>query len=304
MVEIHKVREKRGSIGFLLRTRDRCDLTPLTLPPLLSEESIDVYWVDGSESEEGRARALNGYRDYPGLCEVHSGVNFGQMGSWIYGIRRLLQQGYEYLGFVEDDVLLYPGWLRAALGLYALGQKDGLNVGSVSARCIADRVMVPRTGYAVMGNIGCGMSIMKQEVFLKLLYDESESVLKNPMFQFSQIYEAFKELAGVDYPFSKRILKDLEGKEIEPGIVYEWNMSNDWWWEVILLRQGMVALAATPSFARNIDKDGALDDVMTAPTVSDPSFDWPSFIGRLQHLYENPIIKLAPQYQASSQAGT
>ncbi|HEU0118679.1 MAG TPA: hypothetical protein VFR09_08620, partial [Alphaproteobacteria bacterium] len=90
-----------------------------------------------------------------------------------------------------------------------------------------------------------------------------------------------------DYPITQRIRKTLAGKEIKPGILYEWNVSNDWWFEAVLIKHGMVALAPTPSMARNVDEVGMHDAPMMHATMLDPSFDWRGFVARLDARREN-----------------
>ncbi|HEU0117484.1 MAG TPA: hypothetical protein VFR09_02520 [Alphaproteobacteria bacterium] len=265
----------------MTRSMDRVELSRKTLPSLFNEKDIDVYWLDGSRTEEGKAFAATELQDYPGLCEVHTGINYGSMRSYLYGVRILIERGYEYLGFHENDVELLPGWFQTTFNLFQRGTQDGLNVGTVSPRCIADRVLVPRDGYSVMGNVGAGMVMMHKDVFLKLANDESRAALDNPQFKMSDIRQAFLDLTGTIYPVNWRMKRDLEGGEFAPGTALDWMYSNDWWWEVILLKFGMVALAPTPSMAHNIDEEGLNELVVKQSTSADANFDWANFTGRL-----------------------
>ena len=285
MVEVYKVRKKRSRFGFMVRTRDWPELTLRTLPALAGEAAIDLYWIDGSANEEGMKLAREACRDLPGLCEVHAGVNYGQVRSYIYGIKQLLEEHYEYVGSIDGDVLTEPGWFQGMCNLYEAGARDGLNVGSVSARCVADRVLTQRDGYAVMANIGNGMMMMKKDVFLNVLYDPSNCVLNNIAFRYSSLCKQFREIASVNYPMLQRVREDILRIKDQPDTSIEWFMSNDWWVEVILLRQGMVALAATPSLARNIDEAGAKEVVFSNGAQEDPTFDWGAFVNRLNTLF-------------------
>ena len=288
MPTIEKIRNPRSKIGVSVRTMDRSEISAETIPALLAEKDIDVFWMDGSREKEGQAFAANRYRNMPGLCEVHRSVTNGVIGSFIYGVKTLIENGYEYLCFMDGDVFLEPNWLEKTMELYDRGHKEGLNVGFVSPRCFEDRILVPRDGYAVMGNLGAGMTMMARDVFLKLTEDESKCVLDNPSVKMSDIKRHFMEATGVEYPVNWRMKKDLLEKEVPKGAYIDWQQSCDWWWEVVLLKYGMVALAPTPSMAFNIDEEGRKDLPMKTETKADPLFNWESFCERLQLINNGP----------------
>jgi len=285
-IKIQKIREKKSRIGFMVRTRDRTELTQQTLPPLLTVNGIDVYWIDGSVEAEGLALANTAYRALPGLCEVHTGISIGLIRSFIYGIKQLIENEYEFIGLIDGDVLLQPGWFEAMCALYERGKKDGLHVGAVSARAIDDRILVPRDGYAVMANVGGGMVMLRREVFLEIMLDESDSILNNNSFLFSDMDKIFKEVTDLNYPMTQRMRQETERAKLPPGASLDWQLSTDWWWEVVMIKCGMVALATTPSLAANIDDVGAENIFVKEATVSDPRFDWQSFTKRLGIQYE------------------
>ena len=307
MGQIHKIRAQRSRFGFIIRTKDRCDISRQTIQAAAAEKAIDLYWLDGSSSDEGQLLAETFAREGEGLCEVHTGINFGHAGSFAYGVQLLLEKNYPYLGFLDGDVLAEPGWFDAMFSLYERGRKDGLDPGMVSSRSIQDRVLVPRDGYAVVTGVGAGFTMITREVCLILLKDESDCFFKAPTFLLSQIWQVFKEITGVDYPLRNKIRKsaieELKKANFDPNFLLDWHMSTDWWWEVILLKRGMVSLATTPSLARNIDEDGAEDAIIGNATKSDPTFNWQDFVKRLndQRLkHERAILKEEPATRSAA----
>ena len=89
--------------------------------------------------------------------ERHGHVTGGPDVAILYCLSLMLERGYDYVGLIEND--LEPGWLDRIFQLFATPR---LNVGSVSARSDADRVLLPRNGYAIMANVGAGMVLFKR----------------------------------------------------------------------------------------------------------------------------------------------
>lgn len=154
------------AIAFL--SKDRCELSRQTIVSLLQPDKFDLWWIDGSATEEGKALPLQ--EGYP-VYRVVQAVRGGPDAAVAYALSTLLDyrsptidgNKYTHGGLVESDVLLHPGWFAPTMQLFARGEDEGLKVGAVSARAYEDRVLFQRDGYCVAHNLGWGMQIMTRE---------------------------------------------------------------------------------------------------------------------------------------------
>ena len=132
---------------------------------------------------------------------------------------------YEYVGLVENDVLLGSDWFKPTMALF---DKEDLPVGAVSARCFDDRVLIQRDGYAVMHNLGAGHIILTRAA--------AELVLRT-----------FRAAFTTD---NRRIFSKLSGIDIGSYWAFRdsahW-LTADWHWDAVLAANGLASLALTPS---------------------------------------------------------
>ena len=218
-------------VAFCLTTKDRVHLTRQTLPPILAEaEHFDVFWVDGSVSEEGALFAKAGA---PGIAGVHMGVTGGADVAIVYSLSIMIELGYEYVGLIENDVLLEANWFERIFELFRI---DGLNTGAVSARCIRGRIIERRPGYAIMANVGAGMVLFRREAAEAVL--DHYRTPTNLEFAFLTEYYTGVRCRGFEQMDGRELLSEMTG---------------DWSFESSLLSRGMVTLACIPSMATNVD---------------------------------------------------
>ncbi|MFP5226727.1 MAG: hypothetical protein ACLGXA_03800, partial [Acidobacteriota bacterium] len=221
------------SIAFAYSTKDRTDLSIRSLEPLRSTGGFDLYWMDGSSTEAGRAFPTKIGPEIPNLREIHYGVTGGPDVAIVYSLTCLLAKGYSWVGLIENDVLVEAGWLQRLLRLFEQGAQDGLRVGAVSARTIRERTLAPHGDYAVMFNLGAGMVLFTREA--------AQSVLNRYRTTTGEeIRGVFRSRAGIDIH----------------GIGYaQTSTSADWYFDAGLLLDGYCSLAPIPSMANNIDAD-------------------------------------------------
>ena len=131
---IKRHRKKQSDTGFVYSTRDRTELSRRTFPAVTAEGDFDLYWIDGSETPEGQVLPDEMCSDTQQLCEIHRGVTGGPDAAIVYGLSYLLDAGYDYIGLLENDVLLAAGWYAVLKRLFSLGKRDGLRVGAATVR--------------------------------------------------------------------------------------------------------------------------------------------------------------------------
>ena len=224
-------------------TKDQVELTKQTLPILLEDSRIELYWAEGSLTEEGQklpSRFLFRSKN-PNSCEITSRVRGGADAAIAWKLTRLLKTDAGYLGLIENDVMLDPDWFEPTMELFEKGRADGLDVGAVSPRSYVDRVLIQRGGYAVMHNIGAGAIIFTRAA--------AEIVLRSFRTQWwPDNVRLFAQLAGIDL----RTYACFRGQEQF--------VTTDWGFEAQLARHGLASLALTPSKAQMIGQVPSLKD--------------------------------------------
>jgi hypothetical protein len=233
------------AIAFL--TKDKVELSEQTVRPLIQPDRLDLWFVDGSLTEEGRAFPYKVMLEQPERelghhMFKHGGVRGGPDAAIVYALTHMLRGNYDHVGLVEQDVLLDPGWLEPTMALFTRGASEGLTVGAVSARSYEDRILIQRDGYAVMHNLGAGMVIFSRAA--------AEGILLNYRTGW--------------WPDNRRIFMQLSGLDIGKWGAFRGNeqpVTADWHFDVILASHGYASLALTPSLADMIGQPAPLEEL-------------------------------------------
>jgi len=241
-----------NKVAFAFSTKDRMDFTSQTLSRVLeeSEGNFDVYWLDGSATQQGKIFpyefALKYRQNHSGkypLTQLLENVSGGAAAVIMFALQNLYQKSYSYIGLIENDVLLEPGWFKKTFGLFnTLG-----NPGAVSARCFKDRVLAVHGSHAEMANIGAGMILFKREVVPYIIESWRMPLLW-------EVQALCKHFTGKDYPIPKMVL------EKDPELKQTWQMTHDWYFEPALWAKGYSALATVPTMASNLDDPDSVRD--------------------------------------------
>ena len=238
-------------LAIAYSTKDQTELTEQTVKPLLRPE-IDLIWVDGSDTEKGR----NFHRFY-NFHWLHHDIRGGADAAIAYKLTELLKTKYDYLGLMENDVLLDEDWFEPTMALFEKGKADGLEVGAVSSRSYVDRVLIQRDGYAVMHNTGAGQIIFTRQAAEIILRTFRTHWWPANRFLFAQVanidlgaYAAFKG--------SQQFL------------------TTDWGWDAQLASVGLASLALTPAKCQMIGQKWPLEQQglkLTGPDTLFKNYD-------------------------------
>lgn len=232
-------------LALALLTKDKPELTKRSIEPLLQPGKFDLFWMDGSATEDGKGLPFH-LDDYSARLVVQD-VRGGPDAAIVYALTIMLADTYNYthVGIIEQDVLLHPDWLGPTLALFERGQADGLTVGAVSARSYEDRILVQRDGYALMHNLGAGHVIFTRHA--------ARVVLDNYRTGWSTDNRLiFCQLSGID------IGQYWAFRGSEQHITADWNF------DAVLARHGLASLALTPSLATMLDQDIAAQGLKMA----------------------------------------
>ena len=229
-----------ATTGVIYSTKNRCQFSAQTAPAALSEADSDGFWLDGSNTTEGREFPFSIADRLPALREIHRGIDGGPDRAIIYGLSYLLARGYKYLALVENDVLLAPDWLPTAIAAMQRAAADGLRVGAATVRTYDRRILFVRPGYAVMFNIGAGMLVLTREA--------AEAVLAT-----------YRTTSGKELMRVCRTMTQGEISQIcEPCLREDYVYSADWFFDLALMQLGLASVGSLPALARNIDSDQAV----------------------------------------------
>jgi hypothetical protein len=259
-------------IALAYSTKDQVELSRQTLPVLIGDDRIDLYWCDGSRTEEGQnfLRERRVSRN-PNHCEITADIRGGADAAIAWKLTRLLKTTAEYVGLIENDVLLDPDWLEPTMELFEKGKQDGLDVGTVSPRSYVDRVLIQRDGYAVMHNIGAGAIIFTRQA--------------------AQL--ALDGLRTHWWPDNVRLFAQISSIDLRTYACFRGQdqfVTTDWGWEAQLARHGLASLALTPARCQMVgqvpslqeqgltlcghaDGNGRFPIDIHLPRYNDPSFE-------------------------------
>lgn len=224
-------------IGFALSTMERTELTRQILPGL-DCGGFDLIWCDGSRTPEGRAFASREHFKNTPLVEIHHDVRGGPDAAIQYSLKRLLALGYDYVGLIENDIQLKPGWLAAMKNAWQAAEKDGFTVGAVTARSAASRVLTRTSNYVATWNLGAGMALFSRAGAEAVLADYQLASAK-------KIHEFYQSRLGVDLKDAWELFMNQPDR----------GLGADWHYAPSMLKSGMVSLGVMPNHAENIDVD-------------------------------------------------
>ena len=275
-------------VAIAFSTKDRTELSKRTIEPLLQSNKFDLWLVDGSQTKPGQLFI----HDYSEAAAVRGNVVGGADAAIAYSLSEMLKvDGYDYVGLVENDVLLTdPDWFERTMELFALGERDGLKVGAVSARCFGERILIQGPNYAIMHNIGAGMVIFTREAAkLVLKYFRTGWTNANRLL--------FSQLSGVD----------IGGYWAFRGGQHI--ITADWNFDVVLAAHGLASFALVPSPVEMLGQVPALAEqgltLATGPVaerVNDDAFEL--YRDRLQSIRDGDMRPAWPGLFHSDSSST
>ena len=238
-------------VAIAFSTKDRVELSAGSITPLLNC-GADVMLFDGSATAQGKTFP---HKYKSEVHSIHTDVRGGSGAAIVCALTTLLNEKwygnppdkkknpgwYDYIGLVENDVVLDEGWFEPTMELFKRGEEDGLEVGAVSARCYLDRILIQRDGYAVTHNTGAGMIIFSRKA--------AELVLREYRVQWTTE--------------NRMIFAQLTGKDIGAYWAFrgtEHFLVADWRWDALLASHGMASLALVPSPVTMIGQTPPLED--------------------------------------------
>lgn len=224
-------------IAFALSTKDRTQLTQQILSGL-DCGGFDLIWCDGSTTAEGKAFPGADHFQKTRLKEVCYGVTGGPDAAIQFSLRRLLELDYDYVGLIENDIALKPGWLPALLAAWRSAQAEGFQVGAATARSIVSRVLARGGNYVVQWNMGAGMVLFSRAAAQAVLADYQ---LTNA----AHVRDYFQAATGVDLGSVWELFMEKPDRKL----------GADWHFALSILKAGLVSVGTIPHYAENIDVD-------------------------------------------------
>ncbi len=177
--------------------------------------------------------------------EVNYGVTGGPERAVCFGLSRLLELGYDYVGLIENDILFRPGWFSALMKLFSLGAEDGIACGSATARSFESHVLEYRSGFGVQSDTGAGMVLFSRaaaEIIMDLYSNPSSLQMTTHSWQ-----KFYADLFGLDL------------RTFSPFWAYPperaFPCTLDWGYTPSLYLNGYASLSTIPSYATDLEFD-------------------------------------------------
>ena len=228
-------------VGFALSSKDRVAFTRQTLKALDADGGFDIIWNDGSDEAEARALPRTFHFRNARLMEVNYDVRGGPDQSIRFGLERLLQLGYDYVGLIENDIVMQPGWFRRLMNLFALAAADGIACGAATVRSFEGRVIEHRSGYSINWGTGAGMILFARPAAEVILQQYSKLKMST-----SSISRFYSRLFRLDLNLRAQ---DSTGRVVEQDA---W-MTLDWGYTPMLYMHGYASVGSIPNLARDLE---------------------------------------------------
>ena len=233
---------QRGDrVGFVLSSKDRAAYTRQTLEAMDTESGFDVIWNDGSDQPEARALPGSFRFRHARLIEINEGVRGGPDRCICFGLARLLQLGYDYVGLIENDIVLDHGWFPRLMNLFALAASDGIVCGAATVRSYESRVIEHRSGYSINWGTGAGMVLFSRPAAEVILRQYSKLRMST-----GSIARFYARLFRLDLNLRTQ---DQNGEWLNQDV---W-LTLDWGYTPMLYMHGHASVGSIPSLARDLE---------------------------------------------------
>ena len=225
-------------VGFSLMSKDRVSFTRQTLKAMDRDAGYDIVWNDGSDEAEGRALPGDFRFRNARLVEVNYDVRGGPDAGICFGLKRLLDLGYDYVGLIENDIVMNRGWFRQLMNLFKLAADDGLVCGAATVRSYGHRVIEHRSGYSINWTTGAGMILFTRSA--------AEVVLRRYL-QLSMTRAAMMHF------YARLFRLDLKLADLSnPNGGGSTHLTYDWGYTPMLYMHGFMSAGSIPSLARDL----------------------------------------------------
>lgn len=228
-------------VGFALSSKDRVDLTRRTLEAMDQDGGYDLVWNDGSDSPEARELPKNFQFRNAKLVEVNYDVRGGPDRSICFGLERLLDRGYDYVGLMENDIVMEPGWFARLMDIFALAAAEGIVCGAATVRSYEGRVLEHRAGYSINWGTGAGMILFSRPA--------AEIILRH--------YATLQMTSKSIMRFYARLFHIALDIRVQGGAGC-WTQEDtpltlDWGYTPLLYMHGYTSVGSIPSLARDLE---------------------------------------------------
>jgi hypothetical protein len=228
-------------VGFAFSSKNRASFTRQTLEAMDKDGGYDLIWNDGSDEPEDRALPNEFQFQKARLVEVNYDVVGGPDKSICFGLKRLLQLGYDYVGLMENDIVMQPGWFGRLMHLFELAAAEGIACGAATVRSFKGRVIDHRFGYSLNWGTGAGMILFSRPA--------AEIILR----QYSNLRMS---TASISRFYSRLFQLDLNLRSQDPS--GEWGTQDmwltlDWGYTPMLYMHGFASVGSIPNLARDLE---------------------------------------------------
>jgi hypothetical protein len=228
-------------VGFALSSKDRVSFTRQTIEAMDTDGGYDIVWNDGSDEAEAQALPKSFHFQNARLAEVNHDVRGGPDRCICFGLERLLHLGYDYVGLIENDIVMQPGWFRRLMNLFVLAATDGIVCGAATVRSYGSRVIEHRSGYSINWGTGAGMILFSRPAAEVILHQYSKLRMTT-----TSLARFYARLFRFDLDL---VTRDREGRVSQQ----EGWVTLDWGYTPMLYMHGYTSVGSIPNLARDLE---------------------------------------------------
>lgn len=228
-------------VGFALSSKDRVSFTRQTLAAMDTDGGFDIIWNDGSEEAEARALPKSFRCRNARLAEVNYDVRGGPDKCIRFGLERLLRLGYDYVGLIENDIVMQAGWFPRLMNLFELAAADGIVCGAATVRSYGGRVIEHRSGYSINWGTGAGMVLFSRPAAEIILRQYSKLAMST-----GSMMNFYARLFRIDLNLRTQ---DNAGRVVK----HDARLTLDWGYTPMLYMHGYASVGSIPNLARDLE---------------------------------------------------
>jgi len=233
--------QRSDRVGFALSSKDRVSFTRQTIEAMDADSGFDIIWNDGSNGPEAQALPKKFHFQNARLVEVNYHVRGGPDRCICFGLERLLNLGYDYVGLIENAIVMRPGWFHRLMNLFELAAADGIVCGAATIRSYEGRVLEHRSGYSINWGTGAGMILFSRPAAEVILHQYSKLGMST-----ASLMRFYSRLFRIDLGLHTH---DRTGECVHQ----EAPLTLDWGYTPMLFMHGYTSVGSIPSLARDLE---------------------------------------------------
>ena len=208
-MENQKNINKKLKIGILVVTYNRKELLIQCISAIQKQtfSKFDIYIVDNGSTDGTAETVENKKRSDARIHYLNTGKNLGGAGGFSFGMKRMMQKGYERFWLMDDDTIPEESALEELLNADSFlsgnyGFLSSYVVWTDGMPCVMNRPQLQEDWITQLQNIKCGLLPVRRATFVSMFLNaEAVNRLGFPIREFF--------IWGDDWEYTDRISAEM-----------------------------------------------------------------------------------------------